>query len=146
MGFIFVPRPSDPAIGAATFIPRDGNSAGQPACFHSNECTMCAKTRSRPSCGLKRLRSARDPFAHKMQHKPQVYMSRSFSSLKYALAMPILLWGLSTVAQPDQITSVVVYRDSLSDNGNVFTVTGQPGAPYYCKRPVNRLARATKLW
>jgi phospholipase/lecithinase/hemolysin len=34
-------------------------------------------------------------------------------------------------------SSVVVYGDSLSDNGNLFAATGNPGSPYYNGRPSN---------
>ena len=48
-------------------------------------------------------------------------------ALNAALGLSIL----SAVAQAGPITSVVVYGDSLSDNGNLFAATGQPGAPYF---------------
>jgi phospholipase/lecithinase/hemolysin len=35
------------------------------------------------------------------------------------------------------IDSIVVYGDSLSDNGNYFAATGMPGAPYYNGRRSN---------
>ena len=34
-------------------------------------------------------------------------------------------------------SSVVVYGDSLSDNGNLFAATGSPGSPYYNGRASN---------
>ncbi|OPY84297.1 MAG: Phosphatidylcholine-sterol acyltransferase precursor [Syntrophus sp. PtaU1.Bin208] len=37
----------------------------------------------------------------------------------------------TTVAYAKPYSSVVVYGDSLSDNGNFFNATGQPGFPYY---------------
>jgi cholinesterase len=40
-------------------------------------------------------------------------------------------------AQADPLSSIVVYGDSLSDNGNLFAVSGQPGAPYYNGRRSN---------
>ena len=36
-------------------------------------------------------------------------------------------------------SSVVVYGDSLSDNGNLFAATGSPGSPYYNGRASNGL-------
>jgi phospholipase/lecithinase/hemolysin len=64
-------------------------------------------------------------------------MARLFSPLTYGLAAPLLFLGLSTVAQTAQFSSVVVYGDSLSDNGNLFAASGQPGAPYYQGRRSN---------
>jgi phospholipase/lecithinase/hemolysin len=37
----------------------------------------------------------------------------------------------STVAQAAPFSVVAVYGDSLSDNGNLFGVSGQPGPPYF---------------
>jgi phospholipase/lecithinase/hemolysin len=47
----------------------------------------------------------------------------------------LLVFGAAGVAGP--YTSVIVYGDSLSDNGNFFAATGQPGAPYYPGRHSN---------
>ena len=44
---------------------------------------------------------------------------------------------MPAVALADSFNSVVVYGDSLSDNGNLFAATGQPGAPYYMGRRSN---------
>lgn len=44
---------------------------------------------------------------------------------------------LSVAARADSIGSIVVYGDSLSDNGNYFKATGMPGAPYYDGRRSN---------
>ena len=52
-------------------------------------------------------------------------------SLKRVLQLALVLLGLSAVAQAGSLSAVVVYGDSLSDNGNLFAATGQPGAPYY---------------
>jgi cholinesterase len=46
-----------------------------------------------------------------------------------------LLLPLRTPAE--SLSSIVVYGDSLSDNGNLFAATGQPGAPYYAGRRSN---------
>ena len=43
----------------------------------------------------------------------------------------------STAALGDSLTSVIIYGDSLSDNGNLFAATGQPGSPYYIGRRSN---------
>src|SRR5450756_3144747 len=52
-------------------------------------------------------------------------------SLKRVLKLVLVLLSVSAVAQAGSFSSVVVYGDSLSDNGNLFAATGQPGAPYY---------------
>ncbi|MGI8746386.1 MAG: S8 family serine peptidase [Bryobacteraceae bacterium] len=43
----------------------------------------------------------------------------------------------SAVAQAALFTSIVVYGDSLSDNGNLFAATGLPGTPYFQGRRSN---------
>src|SRR5664279_4977217 len=52
-------------------------------------------------------------------------------SLNSVLKLAFVLLSVSAVAQAGSFSSVVVYGDSLSDNGNLFAATGQPGAPYY---------------
>jgi phospholipase/lecithinase/hemolysin len=47
----------------------------------------------------------------------------------------LLTFGAFAAAGP--YTSVIVYGDSLSDNGNFFNATGQPGAPYWQGRRSN---------
>lgn len=49
----------------------------------------------------------------------------------------IALLSIPAVALAGSITSVVVYGDSLSDNGNLYAATGIPGAPYYGGRRSN---------
>ena len=61
----------------------------------------------------------------------------TFVSRQRALNVALALAILSAVAQAGPITSVVVYGDSLSDNGNLFAATGQPGAPYFQGRRSN---------
>src|SRR3954447_16812566 len=46
-----------------------------------------------------------------------------------ALTLVWILFCTPVLAAP--FSSVVVYGDSLSDNGNLFAVAGQPGAPAY---------------
>src|SRR4051812_44740389 len=46
-----------------------------------------------------------------------------------ALSLVCILFCTSVLAAP--FSSVVVYGDSLSDNGNLFAVAGQPGPPAY---------------
>ena len=43
----------------------------------------------------------------------------------------MLVAGLAAFASASTFTSVIVYGDSLSDNGNLYALTGQPPAPYY---------------
>jgi cholinesterase len=38
---------------------------------------------------------------------------------------------LTSVANASSFTNVIVYGDSLSDNGNLYAATGQPAAPYW---------------
>jgi len=61
----------------------------------------------------------------------------SFLSLKRVFTLALLLSSLSAVAQATTYSAVVVYGDSLSDNGNLYAATGQPGAPYYAGRRSN---------
>jgi phospholipase/lecithinase/hemolysin len=51
------------------------------------------------------------------------------------LALCILC--ISALASAATFTNVVVYGDSLSDNGNLFAATGQPAPPYYMGRASN---------
>jgi phospholipase/lecithinase/hemolysin len=51
-----------------------------------------------------------------------------------ALILALLLSGIAAVAQAGPFSSVVVYGDSLSDNGNLFHAVGVPGPPYYMGR------------
>lgn len=53
------------------------------------------------------------------------------------LSLSLSLSLLPVVALADPFSSVVVYGDSLSDNGNLFAATGVPGAPYYMGRRSN---------
>jgi cholinesterase len=55
------------------------------------------------------------------------------------LTLVLALASLCTVAQADTFSSVVVYGDSLSDNGNLFTASGGifPPPPYFDGRLSN---------
>jgi phospholipase/lecithinase/hemolysin len=53
------------------------------------------------------------------------------------LSLTLVLSCLSAAAQATTYSAVVVYGDSLSDNGNLYAATGQPGAPYYDGRRSN---------
>ncbi len=48
--------------------------------------------------------------------------------MKRALTLALVLSSLCAVAQATTYSAVVVYGDSLSDNGNLYAATGQPGA------------------
>src|SRR3954467_13444925 len=50
--------------------------------------------------------------------------------LKRAVMLAFVISSVSTFALAESISAVVVYGDSLSDNGNLFAATGQPTAPY----------------
>lgn len=56
---------------------------------------------------------------------------------KRILTLIVSFSSLSVVAQAGLFTSIVVYGDSLSDNGNLFAATGQPGVPYFDGRRSN---------
>lgn len=51
---------------------------------------------------------------------------RSFA----VVAVGVMLAAAGPVAVADSFSSIVVYGDSLSDNGNLYAATGVPGAPY----------------
>ncbi len=54
------------------------------------------------------------------------------------VALPLLLVSGVVLAQAP-FTQIIVFGDSLSDDGNVFAVTGQPPAPYFGGRFSNGL-------
>jgi len=58
-------------------------------------------------------------------------------SAKRILIVVLAMLCLTTTVFAGPYSSVVVYGDSLSDNGNFFTATGSPGAPYYDGRRSN---------
>lgn len=53
--------------------------------------------------------------------------------LRLALGLALLV----PAAEAASFSSVIVYGDSISDNGNLFAATGIPGAPYYGGRRTN---------
>src|SRR5437588_8056906 len=60
-----------------------------------------------------------------------------FSRLSRWTLMAILLaiaFSASPAANADKYRRLVVFGDSLSDNGNLFALTGFPPAPYYMGR------------
>lgn len=58
-------------------------------------------------------------------------------SLKHLVVLTAAVLTFSAGSSAGSLSSVVVYGDSLSDNGNLFAATGQPGAPYYMGRRSN---------
>jgi phospholipase/lecithinase/hemolysin len=56
---------------------------------------------------------------------------------KTSLAMLLAIFGFSANVSATSYSSVVVYGDSLSDNGNLFAAVGMPGLPYYGGRRSN---------
>lgn len=57
--------------------------------------------------------------------------------LSSAAAIALLPASLSTFAKADSFSSVIVYGDSLSDNGNLYALSGYPPSPYYQGRLSN---------
>jgi phospholipase/lecithinase/hemolysin len=49
----------------------------------------------------------------------------------FAASIAILLLAFTAIARADAYSSVIVYGDSLSDNGNLYSAIGYPPAPYY---------------
>ena len=66
-------------------------------------------------------------------------------SSKIILAVFLALLCLTTTVVAAPYSSVVVYGDSLSDNGNFYLATGLPGAPYYNGRASNGLVAVEQL-
>ena len=58
-------------------------------------------------------------------------------SKKHFILLSAALLMFSVASNASTIGSIVVYGDSLSDNGNLFAATGQPGSPYYMGRRSN---------
>ena len=52
-------------------------------------------------------------------------------SALWAACLACLAFLFSAPAKADSYSAIVVYGDSLSDNGNLYALTGLPGAPYY---------------
>jgi phospholipase/lecithinase/hemolysin len=67
--------------------------------------------------------------SHQLEGNEVSKLSRILGSIAMVL-IPVLC-GLHTQAQAGPFSSVVVYGDSLSDNGNFFAATGQPPSPPY---------------
>jgi phospholipase/lecithinase/hemolysin len=56
---------------------------------------------------------------------------------RQVLTALLFAFALTGVATAGTFSSIVVYGDSLSDNGNLFAVSGQPGPPYFDGRRSN---------
>ena len=52
----------------------------------------------------------------------------------FVASIAVAAAALSTHAKADGFSSVIVYGDSLSDNGNLYAAYGYPPAPYYMGR------------
>ena len=57
-----------------------------------------------------------------------------YLAAKRVIELSLVVLILSATASASPISAVVVYGDSLSDNGNLFAATGLPGAPYFMGR------------
>ena len=57
-----------------------------------------------------------------------------FPQIYRAFALATAFSAVAILADASPFSAVVVYGDSLSDNGNLFQAAGQPGAPYYMGR------------
>jgi len=55
-------------------------------------------------------------------------------SSRRILSLVLFVISFTAAAQADSFSAIVVYGDSLSDNGNLFGVAGQPGPPYFAGR------------
>jgi len=49
----------------------------------------------------------------------------------FAGSVAIMLLAFTAIASADSFSSVIVYGDSLSDNGNLYAAIGYPPSPYY---------------
>ncbi len=73
---------------------------------------------------------------HGFAIKGSMLLQKQSRRLHGNLLTVVLLTALTIPvrAQAASLSSIVVYGDSLSDNGNLFAATGQPGAPYSAGR------------
>jgi phospholipase/lecithinase/hemolysin len=58
-------------------------------------------------------------------------------SIKHVAILLTTMGILAGGASASAVSSIVVYGDSLSDNGNLYSLAGQPGPPYYMGRLSN---------
>lgn len=52
-------------------------------------------------------------------------------TIVFAASVAVVLLAFTAIASGAPISSVIVYGDSLSDNGNLYTAVGYPPSPYY---------------
>lgn len=62
---------------------------------------------------------------------------QSRKSAFFAVSVVMMLLAFTSIASADSFSSVIVYGDSLSDNGNLYAATGKPSAPYWNGRASN---------
>ncbi len=63
----------------------------------------------------------------------------------FATAMVIVLMAMTSSAFASSFSSLIVYGNSLSDNGNLYSLIGYPPAPYYDGRFSNGPVAAEQL-
>src|SRR5580698_7941700 len=63
----------------------------------------------------------------------------------FATSMAIIPMAMTSTAFASSFSSVVVYGDSLSDNGNLYSLIGYPPPPYYNGRFSNGPVAAEQL-
>jgi cholinesterase len=67
-------------------------------------------------------------------------------AFSFALSVAMVLMATTTVARASSYASLIVYGDSLSDNGNLYHATGSPPSPpYYMGRFSNGPVAAEQL-
>jgi phospholipase/lecithinase/hemolysin len=52
-------------------------------------------------------------------------------TLLFAASVAVMLLAFTAIASANPYSSVIVYGDSLSDNGNLYAAIGYPPSPYY---------------
>ena len=62
---------------------------------------------------------------------------QSRKSAFFAVSVVMMLLAFTSIASADSFSSVIVYGDSLSDNGNLYAATGKPSAPDWNGRASN---------
>ena len=62
---------------------------------------------------------------------------QSRKSAFFAVSVVMMLLVFTSIASADSFSSVIVYGDSLSDNGNLYAATGKPSAPDWNGRASN---------
>ena len=62
---------------------------------------------------------------------------QSHKSAFFAVSAVMMLLAFTSIARAGSFSSVIVYGDSLSDNGNLYAAIGQPSAPNWNGRDSN---------